>query len=1202
MRPIHLRFKGLHSYRHVQEIDFETLCEGGLFGIFGPTGSGKSTVLDAITLALYARVERAGGQRQGILNEACDELWVDFTFDLGSDEQRKRYQVERRYRRSGPNSVNVTFARLIEHQGEFQHVIADKDRDVNEAIQEILGLTHSDFTRAVVLPQGKFAEFLSMNDADRRAMLERLFSLQAYGKRLLDRIKSRLDVVTNELSKVEGAQSTLGDASKAAVERAGAATKAAERDAENARSHLDKSRAAYEAAERFRAVQQELTTVRQELQQLEQAEPEIRLAKEELRLAEAAEPIRRDLEAVEDARREHKEAAAAMQAAQERHRQAKGSYEQACQEYEKARQIRQGEEPELIAKRSRLQEAVGQEQQLKERLLQVERVREEAQRLKRALQQTNGSIGDVKAQLATAEEHLRVKELEMRECSVDPAHRRAMNTASAALARWVEAEEEVARASAELQAAQERLAKVEDDHKQAEHTAQFYKRELNAAERDLRQLKLTPPTDEQTLASDGEELARLQARVEQLGSLLDEVTRLEQTVRTAQSRIDSLREDVAQATECLQRVEEALSHASTGLETAEDTLRLAEIEHQAATLARQLSSGDPCPVCGSTHHPSPATESEVNAGLAKRVRDAKEQLRVCEAELAKAREEKLILENQLSDALSRLDDDQQQLARARFQLQQGYAGLPNQWQDLDIETLHERLTAERTIHDQRKQAAKEWNDQVAALREELERRRRQADREGAKAADQARLLAAAQATMESCKTALGRAERTRDQYTAEFRRAAGSLSADDVQAESERIHEADARAEALHDEIDQLRSSVATHREQLERLQSQAATLQQDVARAESDLRVLQQEIDQRTHELHALTDGQPVQELLDRVSARLRVLEESESQAGKRQDASRADLSTAERTVAAAEQRLNEAERRVKECQLRLEQQLSQAEFGSAEAAMASLRPIEVREQLRSQIDTHARAVERLKDREATLDTQLGDVWIDDATWERMKQTAEEAQKDHEAALGRLSVAKQQEQDLRKKHATWLDLEAQRKAAQKLKNQLNQLQVLCRGRQFVEFVAEEYLASVTIDASERLGSLTSGRYALELDSSGGFVIRDDSNGGVRRPVSSLSGGETFITSLALALALSKQIQLHGTYPLEFFFLDEGFGTLDPELLETVMTSLERLRSEQVSIGIISHVPELRQRVSRRLVVHHARESERGSYLEFERA
>jgi len=97
--------------------------------------------------------------------------------------------------------------------------------------------------------------------------------------------------------------------------------------------------------------------------------------------------------------------------------------------------------------------------------------------------------------------------------------------------------------------------------------------------------------------------------------------------------------------------------------------------------------------------------------------------------------------------------------------------------------------------------------------------------------------------------------------------------------------------------------------------------------------------------------------------------------------------------------------------------------------------------------------------------------------------------------------------------------------------------------------------------------------------------MRDNFNGGERRSVDTLSGGETFLTSLALALALSSQIQLKGKAPLQFFFLDEGFGSLDTELLEIVMESLERLHSNELSVGIISHVEELKNRVPIKLVV-----------------
>ncbi len=106
-------------------------------------------------------------------------------------------------------------------------------------------------------------------------------------------------------------------------------------------------------------------------------------------------------------------------------------------------------------------------------------------------------------------------------------------------------------------------------------------------------------------------------------------------------------------------------------------------------------------------------------------------------------------------------------------------------------------------------------------------------------------------------------------------------------------------------------------------------------------------------------------------------------------------------------------------------------------------------------------------------------------------------------------------------------------------------------------------------------------------------------NGGQRRSVDSLSGGETFLTSLSLSLALSSQIQLKGSSPLEFFFLDEGFGSLDIDLLDIVMESLENLHSEKLSIGIISHVEELKDRVPVKLLVESS-DVGRGSRVKIE--
>ncbi len=166
----------------------------------------------------------------------------------------------------------------------------------------------------------------------------------------------------------------------------------------------------------------------------------------------------------------------------------------------------------------------------------------------------------------------------------------------------------------------------------------------------------------------------------------------------------------------------------------------------------------------------------------------------------------------------------------------------------------------------------------------------------------------------------------------------------------------------------------------------------------------------------------------------------------------------------------------------------------------------------------------------------------------------------------------------------------------------LDDLDKLFKGKKFVEFVAITQLKYISMEASKKLKEITNGTYGLEVDENGKFIIRDYKNGGAERDASTLSGGETFLTSLALALALSSQIQLKGTAPLELFFLDEGFGTLDDNLLEVVMSSLEKLHNDKLKIGIISHVESIKNRVPVKLILTPAESGKGGSKVRLERS
>jgi exonuclease SbcC len=132
--------------------------------------------------------------------------------------------------------------------------------------------------------------------------------------------------------------------------------------------------------------------------------------------------------------------------------------------------------------------------------------------------------------------------------------------------------------------------------------------------------------------------------------------------------------------------------------------------------------------------------------------------------------------------------------------------------------------------------------------------------------------------------------------------------------------------------------------------------------------------------------------------------------------------------------------------------------------------------------------------------------------------------------------------------------------------------------------------------ASERLKQLSSGQYSISVTNKNEFQVVDHLNAGEKRSVKTLSGGETFLASLSLALALAEEVsQSSAGTKLESLFLDEGFGTLDPDTLDIVSSAIEELGSRGQMIGVITHVREFAERVPVRFEV---RKEAKGSRLE----
>ena len=235
MRPTKLTIQGLTAYKQPVEIDFTDL---DLFAITGPTGAGKSSLVDAITFALYGKAPRVGRSVKELISQGEERLKVTLEFTTNGDQ----YRIYRSTARKGQAPVQLEH--FERERDEWVPEEVDRVRDTNAFIEELLQMDYEAFVRSVLLPQGQFQEFLAGDRDQRRKVLDGLLRLNVYGAmqqranaiaadqtRKADDIRQRLDT-------------EMADATPDAL-------KAAKADLKQLKAHaaeLAKTRAATDAA------------------------------------------------------------------------------------------------------------------------------------------------------------------------------------------------------------------------------------------------------------------------------------------------------------------------------------------------------------------------------------------------------------------------------------------------------------------------------------------------------------------------------------------------------------------------------------------------------------------------------------------------------------------------------------------------------------------------------------------------------------------------------------------------------------------------------------------------------------------------------------------------------------------------------------------------------------------------------------------
>ncbi|MGS4346765.1 AAA family ATPase [Myroides odoratus] len=202
MIPIRLALEGFYSYQEKQVIDFSQLIQAGLFGIFGKVGSGKSSILEAISFGLYGEIERLNARDNrayNMMNLKSNRMSIDFEFFNFKEE---KYRIYREFRRNSKRFDEVKRGDAVLYQWKEEQWVPLPELN----IEEIIGLSYENFKRTIIIPQGKFKEFIELGGKDRTKMMQEIFGLDRFDltsktKALYSTTRQRYDHLQGQLQR-----------------------------------------------------------------------------------------------------------------------------------------------------------------------------------------------------------------------------------------------------------------------------------------------------------------------------------------------------------------------------------------------------------------------------------------------------------------------------------------------------------------------------------------------------------------------------------------------------------------------------------------------------------------------------------------------------------------------------------------------------------------------------------------------------------------------------------------------------------------------------------------------------------------------------------------------------------------------------------------------------------------------------------------
>lgn len=1163
MKPIKLVIKGLNSFNEEQIIDFTRLTERGLFGIFGPTGSGKSTILDGITLALYGKTSR---NSSNFINTHCEEMRVTYEFII-RDKEVKHYIIDRTFKRNNEGGINAKKpTRIMEVVDGELVILEEAPNAVDKKCIEIMGLKFEDFIRTVVLPQGKFSEFLKLEGKPRREMLERLFNLDKYGDELARKLGSAVRSAKSDMDKITGQLKGYEDINQEVYKAKAAELELNSAEENKAAEELKRVTEKYMESEKIWVLKEELTSHRKAEGEFEAQKETIENLRYKVQSGENSLKVKPYIDSVESTL---KDIAATEKNILENNallQKLSKAKEEKLKSYQAARIQKDTEIPKLKVIENNVGMAMEEELIVKSLENEVKKLRENYGNIRSKKLLEDNKILTLSEELKALNESINLNEKKLENIKITDSERTGVQ-------KGLIIEEK-------LKGISSRKDKLQVDLEETDGKIKSYKKKINELEADLNEKnKILNDYNEQTARllksppGDANLLLTLQNDINTLAAAVN-------SGKSYESELEQLNKEAAELKHKLEKNAEVKNTLCGQLELLKKTLEKSKQENFANILRSTLKEGIPCPVCGSIEHKT-GTHEVSNSTI---IEDTEKKLAFEEEKLRN-------LENKILEDNIRSNSNTEK----RAILQKELSELGEQWKNVNLEQLKEEFNLKKTFIDEWAISKEKLEKQIKILSDEINNRKIDYSKFNS-------LLVENTSAHNKYKKEFGEASADFNEQDSCINMLKIELGIENFSVRSNEIKAIDNERQKLEKiikssrtEIKQKEEASEVSKKALSELVDKMATLRTQGEEKNTQISEKKNSIKSKAGEVQNLSAYK------EEISNKIKSIEEVFAAVENEKNALEEQYSKCEGELNAQQLELAKAKSRIDGEKYKLWEALKSAGYRNSEEALKFLIDEEEIEKLKENIKTYDSNLLQLKGKIQEVIKKLSGKEITLEQWEEVKLLKENSENQLKAAREAVVRINTELNELKKKLEELKDIMSEKLKLDHKLSLLNDLDSLFKGKRFVEFAALHQLKYVSLEASKRLKDITAGNYGLEVDKEGKFIIRDYKNGGATRDASTLSGGETFLASLSLALALSAQIQLKGTAPLELFFLDEGFGTLDDNLLDVVMNSLENIYNDKLSVGLISHVESIKNRIPIKLIVTPAAAGLGGSKVTIER-